>query len=899
MGVLEGSILIDMSSENLKSHRTGRLIGMRSFWLIILGLWSLLNLGALLLQLKHGQQYIEQLAAREARSHFDMDLALRKWAASHGGVYVPANDRTPPSPYLSHIPERDLTTPSGKKLTLMNPAYILRQLMQDYADEYGIRGHITSLKPIRPQNAADAWEELALLQFESGVREVSEKTEINGKMYLRLMKPMVVEKGCLKCHAHQGYLEGDIRGGVGVSVPLRPYEEMQKFQRFEAVTLFGLLWAVGFAGIAVTAVLSRRREAARLAMEERMEQLAARNQTILESAGEGILELDTAGDCMFVNPAACRLLGFEPEEMVGKNGHSVWHGSRLSGEPYPVEECPIHNAPLLKKAHAGEEDFMRKDGSFLRVLYECVPIMESGRATGTVLSFLDITAQKAAEQSLRENERILTRAQQVAKIGVWTMDLASKKMTWSDEMCAIHGLPGHVPDMDEYIQTCIHPDDRANVEERAKTIRSSSKRHSIEYRIVRPDGQERNVWSEPAGEDHDAGGRVVRLHGIVQDITDRRNLEEEIRRTQQMESLGVLAGGIAHDFNNLLGGIFGYIDLARNSSPGIKAGEFLNRAVDTFERARDLTRQLLTFARGGAPSRSTGSLAPVIEQSAHFAVSGSSAECRFEIADDLWLCDFDKNQIGQVIDNLIINANQAMPSGGTILVSAVNVRVETGEYVYLKAGRYVRISVRDTGGGVDPKILPRIFEPFFTTKERGTGLGLAIAYSIVKKHEGEIRVDSTAGKGSTFHVYLPASDGQTTQLEAAAKPVFRGSGSILVMDDEEYIRDTAGAMLNAMGFDTAFASDGREALLRIEQARNSGKPFRAVLMDLTIRGGMGGKEAIEEFRKTDKTTVAIVLSGYSEDPVLADPAAYGFTASLSKPFRPADLEELMSRLLPA
>ena len=400
------------------------------------------------------------------------------------------------------------------------------------------------------------------------------------------------------------------------------------------------------------------------------------------------------------------------------------------------------------------------------------------------------------------------------------------------------------------------------------------------------------------------------LVGIFIDITERKRAEAErlklelqIQQAQKLESLGVLAGGIAHDFNNLLGGIFGYIDLAYLDTQDPVVSGYLAKAQKTMARARSLTQQLLTFAKGGAPMRKIGRLFPFIEEAAKFALSGSNIACRFTIPDDLWLCDFDENQIGQVIDNLIINAKQAMPMGGAIEIAAQNVLLQTHEYASLAKGRYVKLSIKDNGSGIPQEHLPHIFDPFFTTKINGHGLGLAISYSIVKRHDGCITVDAEPGKGTTFHLFLPAAPDN-----AAAAPTVNGNsisvntnrscGRVLLMDDEEVIRDTVSNMLKALGYSVVCTANGQEALAVFAAETKGGRPFTAVMLDLTVPGGMGGKEATAMLRQWNSDIPVFVISGYAEDPIMAAPGNFGFTASISKPFQTADLANLLHQHLP-
>lgn len=387
------------------------------------------------------------------------------------------------------------------------------------------------------------------------------------------------------------------------------------------------------------------------------------------------------------------------------------------------------------------------------------------------------------------------------------------------------------------------------------------------------------------------------LFGFGIDITDRKRTEEALLNTQKLESLGVLAGGIAHDFNNLMGGIYGLIEIAMVTSTEENVQKILAKTMQTIDRARDLTQQLLTFAKGGSPIQEISPLFPFVQQTAQFALSGSSISCRFNVAQDLWSANFDKNQIGQVIDNLIINAQQAMPLGGSIELAARNVTIAYGEHPLLTPGDYVRISVTDTGIGIPKEIQKRIFDPFFTTKAKGHGLGLATCYSIINRHGGCIDVISEPGKGSTFKVYLPASTGVGKNPAIGKVQEHKGNGTFLIMDDEEVIRDIISAILQSFGYTVVCTQNGQEAVDCVTNSLKNDQPFKGMLFDLTVPGAMGGKEAIDLIRKMDVTVPAFVASGYADDPIIKNPADYGFTGSISKPFMRSELIEMLEKYM--
>jgi PAS domain S-box-containing protein len=415
--------------------------------------------------------------------------------------------------------------------------------------------------------------------------------------------------------------------------------------------------------------------------------------------------------------------------------------------------------------------------------------------------------------------------------------------------------------------------------------------------IISQNGQER-VIADSCAPIRDKDSKIIGVVLVFQDITEKQKLEEELFRSQKLESVGVLAGGIAHDFNNLLTAILGNISLAKiYLSPQNKIFNMLSDAETASLRARDLTQQLLTFSKGGAPVKKPSSIVGLIKDSASFILSGSKVHCEFDMPEDLWPVEIDEGQMSQVINNLIINADQAMPQGGIIQVTCKNVMVTREDKLPVKEGKYIKVSITDQGMGISEIHFGKIFDPYFTTKEKGRGLGLATVYSIIKNHDGHISVESRLGVGTTFHIYLPASEARIPVQKIEDKKPLAGKGRILIMDDEEVVRNVAGLMLNNLGYETGFAKDGNEAIELYNKARESGQPFDAVIMDLTIPGGMGGVEAIKILTDMDPEIKAIVSSGYSNDPVMANFREYGFSGAVSKPYKVKELLDTLNDII--
>lgn len=385
---------------------------------------------------------------------------------------------------------------------------------------------------------------------------------------------------------------------------------------------------------------------------------------------------------------------------------------------------------------------------------------------------------------------------------------------------------------------------------------------------------------------------VIKLHdkpyGIVlalRDITVKSRIDSELIKMSKLESIGILAGGIAHDFNNLLTGISANVSLLSNIKDiPSEVSDSLNDIGKAVERATALTKQLLTFARGGTPVMKPYHLDELVKESLKFIVKDKSIKLEISCEENLPPALIDPNQISQAINNLLINSIQAMPEGGVL---AINIKKSASlpPEIPLKSGNFIIIKISDTGCGIPKKNLNKIFDPFFTTKSTGTGFGLTSTYSIVKRHRGYIRVDSKENFGTTFEIYMRASDRIPDEEEISIKSIENTSGgSVLIMDDEEYILEVLVKMLKYHGFTVSTARTGEEAVALYKNNLESGSPFDYVILDLTVYNGMGGKETVKILRDIDPGVKAIVSSGYSDNPILANYREYGFSGILSKPY---------------
>ncbi|MFC1504447.1 ATP-binding protein [Spirochaetota bacterium] len=511
----------------------------------------------------------------------------------------------------------------------------------------------------------------------------------------------------------------------------------------------------------------------------------------------------------------------------------------------------------------------------------------------------EFEARKKFEGALLESEHKLNTMFESISDGIVVTDLTGKIFQINQAAVFITGYKKKDHIIDKNALDFIDKSEKQETLKKLRNIFKYKKNEHFDCQIVRKNGGKLKAELSIALL-YGAKGRPNGFICVMKDISLRRHLEEELLKTEKLKSVGVLAGGIAHDFNNILTGILGNASLAkRKVTPDSKFFDLLSRIETASLRASDLTQQLLTFSKGGVPVRHTASIGEFISESFSFALLGSQVKSRFKIGKNLWEADIDKGQMNQVINNLIINANQAMPDGGTITINAENVTIDSKSTVPLKKGRYIKIRIADTGIGISESLMPNIFDPYFTTKEKGSGLGLATSFSIIKNHEGYIAAESTEGAGTSFYIYLPASEKKKKGAARSEYTYIKGIGKILIMDNEDIVRNALVSMLVQLGYKAEYAKDGEEAIRIYTSATQEQKPFDAVIMDLTVPGGKGGKSTIKKLLEIDPRVKAIVSSGYANSPVMATYKKYGFKGVIIKPYKIEKLSEVLVSVLKA
>ena len=614
-----------------------------------------------------------------------------------------------------------------------------------------------------------------------------------------------------------------------------------------------------------------------------------RSRVLYERSPIGIGLASPAGEPIACNASMCRIMGYSEEELTKMNLQALY----LNPEERTLLLDRVRSDGQVRDF---ETELRRGDGT-VRTVNLNITRLTLGQKEVFLTAAQDVTSRKQAEERLRVSETNYRSIFNSANDAIFIHDMETGEIVdVNAKMCELYGYSAeeirHVK-----VEDLSSGEPPYTQEDALRWIRKAVQGEPQLFEWRAKDRQGRLFWVEVNLKRAAIGGGE-RLLAVVRDITQRKRMEEELARVQTLESLGILAGGIAHDFNNILTAVLANISMARtygNLKEDISG--MLSDAEMATLRAQSLTRQLLTFARGGAPVKKVFGISRSLRDTTQFALSGSNVRAEFSTPDDLWPVEADEGQISQVIQNIVINAEQAMPEGGTIRISVENVILGDREHLQLKPGKFVRICIQDQGCGIAEKRLPKIFDPFFTTKEKGRGLGLATAYSIVNRHDGTIQVDSELGAGTTFHVYLPASsEAVETGWSGEDRPI-PGKGRILLIDDEEAVRKSGGAVLKRLGFEVEFAADGEQGIELYKNAMRQERAFDAVVMDLTIPGGMGGRETIVKLREIDPHAKVIVSSGYSDHPVMSDFRGYGFDGAVSKPYPIAELAKVIHEVL--
>jgi len=867
---------------------------LRPMFIAAVVIWTMVAIGVWGWEVVDNRSFVTANAKAIARASYEKDLAFRRWAAKHGGVYVPATADTPPNPYLQ-VPERDIVTPTGRALTLMNPAYMTRQvyeIMRQYPDSP--QGHITSLNPIRPENAPDAWERKVLALFDTGTTEFSEYQEINGARHFRYMHALKTEKPCLKCHAAQGYREGDVRGGISVTIPVAELEQIMHGSNVTHFVIISIVWGLGMLGIGFSSRTIGRRTRALMESEERYRLQFHQNKAVML-----IIDPDS-GDIVDANPAACAYYGYACEKLLTLKISDINTAS------------PEELAGLL----AGVRDGSRMqfqghhrlaDGSVRDVEVSSNPLDFQGKILLHSIVY-DITDRLAAERALRDKMLFAESLVLNSTTPTFVIDAGHRVLIWNRALEELTGVPAA-----ELVGTDSHwrafygaarPCLADLVIDGTREDLSRLYQIWTPSRLI-PDGihaegdyilaNRRCRLMFSAAPIRDASGTVIAAIQTLEDITERIALENQLVHAQKMESVGTLAGGIAHDFNNILTVISGYgnlLQLTLKNDP--HSLQFVGEILDSVDRASEMTRSLLAFSGrqemqlqyddvNVIVTRLRKSLTRLIREDITLSV---------EVCEGALPVFADRVQIEQVLINLVVNARDALAGGGSIKVgTALELRREErllrGEV--MPPGRYAVITISDTGSGMDEETQEHIFEPFFTTKEKGkgTGLGLSIVHGIVGKHKGFVTVCSSPGSGTAFSVYLPLFCGEAPQMSPVEnQPLdLHGQETVLLVEDDAALMKLNHEVLVRHGYTVVCASDGIAAL---EAFRVRNGAFDAAIIDVSMPR-MNGRELVEAIRNERPDLPIILTSGYTDDVIDRAGIEALKVVFLQKPVKPMEM----------
>ncbi len=624
--------------------------------------------------------------------------------------------------------------------------------------------------------------------------------------------------------------------------------------------------------------------------EERFPEQLHLFRALMDNLPNPVYYKDTSGVYLGYNKAFQEYFGLKQVDHVGKTVFDI---------PISRDEAVMHHmvdTELLRLSgnREYEASVTSPDGSVRHIIARKAAFRKTDGSIGGIIGTVtDITAIKKAEEALREtNARLqdLSEASFEAIVFIENGIIADANRIFYQlfeyETGEIVGKP---------LLSLIFP----GMQEEAQITMNTVDDRTFETTGLKKNGTTFPMEVHPR--DIYLRGRNLKI-AVIRDISGRKHMEEEILKSKNLQSIGTLAGGIAHDFNNLLMAIVGNLSLARmNVPPDAKIAEFLSEAERIVFMGKNLTQQLLTFSRGGDPVRKTVHLEPMLRDATEKVVRGSSVRPRYVFPTDLCPVEIDEERMRQVIENIVLNAKEAMPAGGTLVVSCENVSVTPQGKLPLIKEAHVKISVRDEGIGIREENMSKIFDPYFTTKgfgsQKGVGLALAICYSIVRSHNGYIQVDSVAGSGTVFQIYLPSGKKEISSALVEDSPLPHDKGRILIMDDEEMILKIARELLTLMGYEAITTQNGEETIRFYRQAMELNRPFDAVILDLAIPGGMGGKEVIQELIAIDKNVKAVISSGYLNDPVVKEFKKYGFSGMLTKPYEADELDDKLQSVI--
>jgi PAS domain S-box-containing protein len=862
--------------------------------------WTFLLNGSFWLFVQNERKSIKFIGKEIGLAAISKDHIYRAWNAQQGGVYVRVSKTAAPNPYLSKLPDRDLVTKDGQNLTLINPAYMTRQVHELELEMYGVfTGHITSLHVVRPENKPDEWEKKALLQFEQGKKEFSELITQDGKPVMRVMTPTVVQQSCLKCHVEQGDKVGDIRGGISAIVQMESTVNLYKKQFKDSLLYHLLIYFIGVTGQVVFYLQSSKLRHKRETVEQELSVQEQYLREIVDNISNGIAVYETEDGENFrvkrINPAGMRIAKIDGQiDPAGKKPAEVFPGFAETNLEEVFRRVAKNGSPehlsisgCIKKKDGGSDS-------------PCLEYYVYKLPTGEIVTvYEDVTSRKKARELLiRKTEEWESTFDAIPDI-ITLQDKEMRIIRANQATFEFFRLPP-----DKLLGRTCHSLFRGSDQpcETCPGLRAIGdlKKHcgSIEHKAID------RFFSVCAAPVLNSEGEFLYFVYIAHDVTDKKKLEDELIQAQKMEAIGTLAGGIAHDFNNILAAILGYTELARIELPeGSNAWSDLEQVIIAGNRATELVKQILTFSRKSEHQKKPLRIYLLVKEAVKMLRSSlpSTIEMRADIDENSGLVLADPTNIHQIVFNLCTNAAHAI--GGRqgrmeiILRQAELTRDDLAERPCLAPGQFIILTVRDNGCGMNETTMARIFDPYFTTKEQGagTGLGLAVTHGVVKDCGGFIEVESELGKGSAFHVYLPTLPDESAEAPVADRSCSLPTGTerILFVDDEPSIVHISQEILSTLGYTVAAEV---ESLAALELFKAAPDTFDLLITDQTMPG-LTGSELTKAVLALRPELPVILCTGYTAAVSEKDALAIGVRRYAIKPLNTAKLATLVREVL--
>ena len=880
----------------------------RTVWMALLQwglLWTLIIGCSLLWNERLIRQQVYDYSRHEATTVINKDLAFRRWATLHGGVYVRPTEQTPPNPWLT-VPKRDVVTTDGDKLTLMNPAYITRQVMTLFSEQFGVKGHITSLLAKNPGNAPDAWERTALLDFEKGASSVNELTTIDGDLYYRLILPMKMEQGCLKCHADTNIPVGGIRGGISAAVPLKPHLQAGESGLRGVRLAHGGIWLVGMLGITIASVIYHRQQQRERQAEDNLRAQEALYASLTTASPIGIFQTDLQGSYCYVNDRWSAITGVSLEQALGNGWTSALH---------PDDRRQIFDewqrAVDERRPFSLEYRFKRLNGSICWVYGQSAGIFdEKGTITGYVGTITDINTRKAAETALAEQALFLKESQEIARLGGWKSQPGTDMLYWTKEMYHLLEHPVDEPISHTGCFRYFDPQDLPQVQQALETAFVDGAPFRLNCRMISRSG--RRFWVDFRCVGRLEGVEGSYIAGTIQDITEHKQIEELLTSAKEMaeatsRTKTELLGTISHELRTPLNGVMGGVQLLDMTELSDEQQEYLEMVRASAGNELALVNDLLDLAGLEASGTKINAAPFVLRDSINLAITlhrGTLEERGLTLSVNLpdglhQQVIGDGHRLTQIVSNLLGNAIKFTGQGG-ITISAENLASGGRELL-------LRLCISDTGIGIASHDLERIFEPFVqvdmssTRRFGGTGLGLAISRRLVERMGGSLQVSSRPGEGSSFVVELPfmAADSAAEPpagIDAAPLAVWHGPPlTILIAEDNDTNLKAAAGLVGKLGLKAICAEDGKKALALWLQGG-----IDAILMDIQMPV-MDGREATCFIRQREQGreqhTPIIALTAHAMAGDRERLLVEGFDGYIAKPFQLHELAAELQRVV--